>query len=266
MAPFLGARKYSDAIRLLYRGTLRVLLILLHDFPEFLCCYHFGFMDVLPLQCIQLRNLVLSAFPKVMKLPDPFTMNLAASALLPEMQQNPQILSDFTSTLALGNLKGDLDLYLKNRGPPTFLASLRARVSVPRSANGLNYSVQMINSLVFHVGLHAISLQTNPMQITSNAATDIFQTLASDMDTEGISLCFNVRTIFLPLRDCKSLAIPKQPYLLLQQHNAPPIRRSETRDRAGTSHEGVVGKIDCESPASAWIACHVYRIDQESDV
>jgi CCR4-NOT transcription complex subunit 1 len=171
-----------------------VLLILLHDFPEFLCCYHFGFMDVLPLQCIQLRNLVLSAFPKVMKLPDPFTMNLAASATLPEMQQNPQILSDFISTLEQGgDFKSDLDLYLKSRGPPTFLASLRATLTIPRGVDGLNYSVQMINSLVFHVGLHAISLQTNPMSITSSAAIDIFQQLASDMDTEGLIIfVFNV--------------------------------------------------------------------------
>lgn len=53
-----------------------MLLVLLHDFPEFLCDYHYGFCDVIPPNCIQLRNLILSAFPRNMRLPDPFTPNL----------------------------------------------------------------------------------------------------------------------------------------------------------------------------------------------
>lgn len=63
-------------VRLLYKGTLRVLLVLLHDFPEFLCDHHFSFCNVIPASCIQMRNLILSAFPRNMRLPDPFTPNL----------------------------------------------------------------------------------------------------------------------------------------------------------------------------------------------
>lgn len=65
-----------DDIVVFFQGTLRVLLVLLHDFPEFLCDYHYGFCDVIPPNCIQLRNLILSAFPRNMRLPDPFTPNL----------------------------------------------------------------------------------------------------------------------------------------------------------------------------------------------
>jgi hypothetical protein len=68
-------------VRLLYKGTLRVLLVLLHDFPEFLCDHHFTFCDVIPPSCIQMRNLILSAFPRNMRLPDPFTPNLKVSHL-----------------------------------------------------------------------------------------------------------------------------------------------------------------------------------------
>ena len=35
--PFLSAAELSPPVRMLYRGALRVLLVLLHDFPEFLC-------------------------------------------------------------------------------------------------------------------------------------------------------------------------------------------------------------------------------------
>ena len=63
----------NEAIKKLYRGLLRVLLVLLHDFPEFLSEYHISFCDVIPSTCVQLRNLVLSAFPRTMRLPDPYT-------------------------------------------------------------------------------------------------------------------------------------------------------------------------------------------------
>ena len=38
------------------QGTLRVLLVLLHDFPEFLCQYHFPLCDCIPPPCIQARH------------------------------------------------------------------------------------------------------------------------------------------------------------------------------------------------------------------
>ncbi|RCH87876.1 hypothetical protein CU097_000839, partial [Rhizopus azygosporus] len=95
--PFLHKAKLKDTTRMLYRGTLRVLLVLLHDFPEFLCDYHYSLCDVIPSSCIQLRNLILSAFPRHMRLPDPFTPNLKVD-LLPDINQSPNILSDYTIT------------------------------------------------------------------------------------------------------------------------------------------------------------------------
>lgn len=79
LAPFLRNAELAKPVQLLYKGTLRVLLVLLHDFPEFLCDYHFGFCDVIPPNCIQMRNLILSAYPRNMRLPDPFTPNLKVS-------------------------------------------------------------------------------------------------------------------------------------------------------------------------------------------
>merc|ERR1711865_268239 len=77
------------------------LLVLLHDFPEFLCDYHFAFCDVIPPSCIQMRNLILSAFPRNMRLPDPFTPNLKVD-LLPEISQPPRILSSYSAALEEG--------------------------------------------------------------------------------------------------------------------------------------------------------------------
>merc|ERR1719183_1201653 len=125
LEPFLRGAELNEPIRLLYKGTLRVLLVLLHDFPEFLCDYHFSFCDVIPPSCIQLRNLVLSAFPRNMRLPDPFTPNLKVD-LLPEISQPPRVLSNTVQALNHtlshnGNLLSELDGYLKSRSPASFL-------------------------------------------------------------------------------------------------------------------------------------------------
>jgi len=50
--------------------------VLLHDFPEFLSEHHFLLCNNIPPTCVQMRNLILSAFPRNMRLPDPFTPNL----------------------------------------------------------------------------------------------------------------------------------------------------------------------------------------------
>ena len=81
LSPFLRNAELMKPVHRLYRGTLRVLLVLLHDFPEFLCDYHYSFCDVIPPNCIQMRNLILSAFPRNMRLPDPFTPNLKVNFL-----------------------------------------------------------------------------------------------------------------------------------------------------------------------------------------
>ncbi|KAJ3220906.1 hypothetical protein HK099_003913 [Clydaea vesicula] len=192
MAPFVKKKELSEPVRLLYRGTLRVLLILLHDFPEFLCCYHFSFMDVIPHQCVQLRNVILSAYPVLMNLPDPFSTNLSVTSLAPENHIAPQILSDYTSSLVTSNLKGELDIFLKNRAPMSFLTNLKNRLIMPhQDGSGGKYVVHLINSLVLYVGIHAINISQSKNTANSlsgfspSAPNDIFQQLVNDLDSEG---------------------------------------------------------------------------------
>eukprot|EP01083_Nonionella_stella_P068938 183388_1 len=132
MEPFLRVAQLTDSVRMLYRGTLRVLLVLLHDFPEFLCEFHFSFCNVIPPSCIQMRNLILSAFPRNMRLPDPFQPNLKVD-LLPEIRLSPEILSDTTELLIKTNqlpagnhgsgVKDDIDNYLRNMDAGTKMPS-----------------------------------------------------------------------------------------------------------------------------------------------
>ncbi|TPX41510.1 hypothetical protein SeLEV6574_g06049 [Synchytrium endobioticum] len=190
LAPFLRQSELTDTVRLLYKGTIRVLLVLLHDFPEFLCDYHFSFVDVIPHSCTQLRNLILSAFPRNMRLPDPFTPNLKVD-LLPEINQAPHVLSDYTSAMMVNNLKTDTDSYLRNRAPAALLSDIAGRLMAAPGTlvDGSRYLISTINSLVLYVGIQAIaqskSAQSGPPAVTHGASMDIFKHLVSDLDVEG---------------------------------------------------------------------------------
>jgi CCR4-NOT transcription complex subunit 1 len=187
LEPYLRNVELNDPIRLLYKGTIRVLLVLLHDFPEFLCEFHFTFCDVIPPTCIQMRNLILSAFPRNMRLPDPFTPNLKVD-LLPEINQPPRILSSYVTFLAQTGLKQDIDDFIQSHSP-ALLETIKAKLS---GSDGSN-PVPLLNALVLYAGVQAIQHnQANPSApITHNASMDLFQYLAHDFNSELRYLFFN---------------------------------------------------------------------------
>ncbi|KAI8146312.1 CCR4-Not complex component, Not1-domain-containing protein [Fennellomyces sp. T-0311] len=187
LVPFLRDVELRDTTRMLYRGTLRILLVLLHDFPEFLCDYHFSFCDVIPSSCIQLRNLILSAFPRNMRLPDPFTPNLKVD-LLPEINQAPRILSDYVNPLLAGNFKQEIDEFLESHSPKGFTADLPEHLELDPSQNEMyngapsKYNVPKMNALVFYVGVTGI---TRGIPVNQGAPMEIYKYLLEKLDPEG---------------------------------------------------------------------------------
>jgi CCR4-NOT transcription complex subunit 1 len=133
LAPFLQEANLQLASRDLYRGSLRLLLVLLHDFPEFLSEYYFSLCDAIPPRCIQLRNIILSAFPMSIILPGPHLRNIKFDSI-PEMGPIPPILSDFASDLKSADLRNNLDQYLLNRGTLSFLTTLKSLAVAPTAA------------------------------------------------------------------------------------------------------------------------------------
>ena len=190
LKPYLSQDQLAAPTRTLYRGALRVLLVLLHDFPEFLCDYHFGLCEVIPPSCIQMRNLVLSAFPRNMRLPDPFTPNLKVD-LLPEISQPPRMLSPITPPLAAANLLTDLDSFLQTRQPFSLLIELRARLT---NADG-SPRVALINALVLHVGMAGIAAQQSgqqtPAALAHSAPMELYQRLLTELSSESRYVLLN---------------------------------------------------------------------------
>ncbi|VDP15420.1 unnamed protein product [Soboliphyme baturini] len=189
LSPFLRNLEFQKPVTLVYKGTLRILLVLLHDFPELLCDYHYALCETIPPNCVQLRNLVLSAYPRNMRLPDPFLPSLQVDQLA-EISSSPRINVNLAQCIQPLSLKNDLDAYLKNRAPVNFLSELRSKLQYSNEP-GRKYDFPLMNAVVLYVGIQAIQAiqskdqRPNITTIAHTAHMDIFQNLAVDLDTEG---------------------------------------------------------------------------------
>ena len=102
-----GIEITSPSLLKFYEAAYRLSLVILKDFPEFFSDFHFNFVNSLPEHLIQLRNMVLSAFPPSINMPSPFGKTLKIDKL-EEIKEAPKILSNFENYLMLQNLKEDL--------------------------------------------------------------------------------------------------------------------------------------------------------------
>jgi CCR4-NOT transcription complex subunit 1 len=188
LSPFLKESDLQAASRDLYRGSLRLLLVLLHDFPEFLSDYYFSLCEAVPARCIQFRNIILSAFPPSIQLPDPYLREIPFEAIT-DMGPIPPILSDFTP-LKQGDLRGFLDQYLLNRGSPSFLETLKDGLKVPGHLEGsMEYDIGLMDSIVMYIGISSVAqakARTGPaLFVPTDPGAVALQYLATNLDIEG---------------------------------------------------------------------------------
>jgi CCR4-NOT transcription complex subunit 1 len=189
MSPFLKNADLPPAVQDLFRGALRMLLVLIHDFPDFLSEYYFTLCDAIPPRCIQMRNLILCAFPPSINLPDPYLPGVTFDGI-PEMGPIPPILSDFISILQAGDLKGGLEQFLLNRGGPSFLPSLkdRLRLTTPSPTTDETYNLSLMNSIVMYIGVSTVAqakARNGSLFSPSDPGVVILQYLATNLDVEG---------------------------------------------------------------------------------
>ncbi|CAO3682706.1 unnamed protein product [Rhizopus stolonifer] len=159
--------KLSRSTKTFYQGTLRFLVVMLHDYPEFLCSHYLSFIHLLPLGCIQLRNVILSAFPRTMILPDPFTITLgyvASNTASPKLLQvkeegEESILHECGVYLSSGHTKMSIG------------SSLVGYIT----SSGKDSSVEKIQNLVFYVGSHTTLDTKKPL--SENPAIQIYKYL-----------------------------------------------------------------------------------------
>ena len=173
------------AERDLYSGVLRLLLVLLHDFPDFLSEFYFTLCDSIPPRCIQLRNIILSAFPAAIILPDPHLSNVPLESL-PDMGPIPPFTVDFSLAFRSGELRGQLTHYLLNRSSGAFLSQLQDKLKVPATEGSPEeYNLTLINTIVMFIGVSTVA-QANTRFCATDPGAVALQYLASNLDVEGM--------------------------------------------------------------------------------
>ncbi|KAL8007311.1 putative CCR4-Not complex component, Not1, MIF4G-like domain superfamily [Plasmopara halstedii] len=216
MEPFLRHANSSTplpiSIAALYKGVTRIILVLLHDYPDFLSDFYTSFCDVLPATCVQLRNVVLSAFSRSTRLPDPLSLGLQV-AQLPEVSVAPRLMSSWGAALSHNGIKDHVDEFLhapSNRASvfPFDLISklIRPSAQLEHDPTSCKYALPALNALVLYLGKEGIADMTNcgltpttalktssgsesvanpTDKFEQTAAMDVFRYLADELDAEG---------------------------------------------------------------------------------
>lgn len=176
-----------------YRGVLRVLLVIHHDYPEFLAENHFRFCNSIPIHCTQMRNLIVSAYPSnILEMPDPFTAGLKVERL-EDSQQEPIIRANIGQILHQAGVDDVLDGLLRMAEPKaqdiekicnavyTVLKPAGFEM-VPTTADPT-----LTHAIVLHIGTSALASQGNkgPVFDSGSPAAKLMLKLARELRPEA---------------------------------------------------------------------------------
>ncbi len=167
---------------------MKLFLLLLHDFPEFLTEYCFLLSELIPFKAVQLRNIILSAFPvKITPIPDPCNANLKLETLNDILKPVCSITA--TDLFEKIPFKKDLDNFFLTRNPGDFHNDLRGYMISINAEKQIVYNTTLINVLTLYIGHTAIqAIKTLTLSTVSNSPFyDIFQNLIH-MDSQGLFL------------------------------------------------------------------------------
>jgi CCR4-NOT transcription complex subunit 1 len=176
MEPRLRGGIITPTLDTLLKGLLRTLLVVLHDFPDYLSTNHLTLCNLIPPGCLQLKNLVLSAFPPAKRLPDPFTEGLQLETLV-ENRDPPTLSIDIPAVLESLKLQAPLNKYLadSNLGSSVteeFAHRLIESMKITPVENGTHsgiqngikvakpnkpqYNVEILTAVVMYIGMKGI--------------------------------------------------------------------------------------------------------------
>ncbi|KAJ2702051.1 CCR4-NOT core subunit cdc39 [Coemansia sp. IMI 203386] len=190
LEPFISSGQVSESLKLLYRGMVCVILVVLHDFPEFLADYALYLCNAIPVSCVQLRNLLLSAYPRDMRLPEPLTPNLKID-LLPDVARSPEIPFNYADVLKESGIDADLEQYLLSQKPADFAKHASSMVLVRSDDDveagvGKRYNIAQINAFVLHAVVTITKISDNAAcDSAQRVALELFRAMLASSDAEG---------------------------------------------------------------------------------
>lgn len=197
LAPFLRQSGLHDTMRLLYTATLRVLLLLLHDAPEYLAEHAQSLSDAIPPSCIQMRNIILCAYPRTMRLPDPLAASVRL-ATLPEAKHLPASQYDVRAVLVNApKLQAWLDEWLQPSRKTTLGTSLADACKATPQHTDTHFHEPLMSAMVLYLAHSAWQgtqhlLSTAPEAAQRDPVLALYHTLLRELEPEGRYLLLSV--------------------------------------------------------------------------
>lgn len=112
----LHARRPERPELYFFRGVERTLLLINHDFPDFVCENHLRLVKRIPQDLPQVRNIITSAVPSVMgELPSPFyDVHADGLHLIENIFTNPVVRGDIATPLEKAGIREIVDELLRS--------------------------------------------------------------------------------------------------------------------------------------------------------
>jgi CCR4-NOT transcription complex subunit 1 len=111
MKPVSEAYAFAEPSYVLYKGSLKLMAVILHDCPAFLVQNHIQLCLCIPKEFVQLRNIILAAVPESLSsdsLPDPLAPGLKIDTL-PGIKGRPELPAAFITSCLDPLLSGLID-------------------------------------------------------------------------------------------------------------------------------------------------------------
>ncbi|KAJ8055344.1 CCR4-Not complex component, Not1-domain-containing protein [Yarrowia lipolytica] len=183
---FTTDKEFNEHVAVMYKGTLRIMLVILHDYPQFLIENHYPLCNVISPSFIQLRNLVLSAFPADLELPDPLTVGLKVESLA-EIKAAPPLAIDPGHEAQKHGIRKLTDMYLRNPSPAIIKNLLKAfYLPSAKPCLGLGFNEISVDSTALNaLVLYIASLISTATFDTSSPHLSLLTSVAVALDAEG---------------------------------------------------------------------------------
>lgn len=151
----------------LHQGVMKILLVLHHDFPDFICENHQSFCDAIPRCCPQFRNVILSAMPRASQAwPDPTSAGLKVERL-EESRKHPVLAVNFSAAVSRLGLKSVIDSALSKSATEKALNEACERICEVASRDRdqrteylyqpVLTDVEALSTIVLYIGTEALS-------------------------------------------------------------------------------------------------------------
>lgn len=171
-----------DLIFVIFQGTVKLFLLLLHDFPDFLCEYAYLLCDMLPYSALQLRNIMQSAHPSSATMIPPEKASFADARRL-------SLLNVYRGSVNNGALekmayRSDFDAFYQSHFSASLVRTLQTYFE--SSNTNVQHQIEYISVIMYYLSQKVVSSGSTG-EITDKAnhpSVGILKGLLSIFDTE----------------------------------------------------------------------------------